>query len=451
MSRVASPTGDDAVGTAGSPTSAAESSPPDGYLDADGYLDGSYDGPAPIHGKLLRLLLWLAPSMLPIFVMWGAVGGVLLALQVAALDEAHKQPNLAVVATLGSIGAIVAQPVAGMVADRTRSRFGRRAPWIVGGALVGGLALICLGAAHTLVTVALSWVAVQVAYNVAQGPMSAVLPDRVPRAVRGTFAAGIGMATMAGMVGGQAYGAAFADAIPAGYLVLAGLVLVVVTLFVVVNPDRPSTDLPREPWRPATLLRTFWVSPRQHPDFAWAFAGRFGLSLGFSMIGVYQLYALQDYIGLGAAAVRYVPLLAAVQLVGIVATTAIGGPLSDRLGRRKVFVVTASVVLGGSLFIPVLSPTLPAVFAMAGVAGLGYGCFQAVDTALVSEVLPSQTQYGKDLGVINIAATGPQAVAPAVAGLVFAAGGGTYPPVFVVAGLLALASAFLVLPIRSVR
>ena len=42
--------------------------------------------------------------------------------------------------------------------------------------------------------------------------------------------------------------------------------------------------------------------------------------------------------------------------------------------------------------------------------------FQAVDTALMSEVLPSAKSFAKDLGVVNIAATLPQTLAPAVAG-----------------------------------
>lgn len=51
-------------------------------------------------------------------------------------------------------------------------------------------------------------------------------------------------------------------------------------------------------------------------------------------------------------------------------------------------------------------------------SGLGFGMFQAVDTALVSQVLPSAKSFAKDLGVVCIAATLPQALAPAIAGAI---------------------------------
>ena len=55
---------------------------------------------------------------------------------------------------------------------------------------------------------------------------------------------------------------------------------------------------------------------------------------------------------------------------------------------------------------------------MTFISGFGFGMFQAVDTALMSQVLPSAKSFAKDLGVVNIAATLPQTLAPAVAGAI---------------------------------
>ncbi|GAA2396533.1 MFS transporter [Nonomuraea africana] len=191
-------------------------------------------------------------------------------------------------------------------------------------------------------------------------------------------------------------------------MLLAGVGIVGLTLFAVFNPDRSSADASAERLSPRDLLRAFWVSPAKHPDFAWAFGSRLSLYLGYNIVVAYKLYILQDYVGLGADAVALLPLMGAVALGGLLLTTVLGGRLSDRLGRRKIFVLVSAVIVGGALLIPLALPTVTGILLMAGVAGLGFGCFQAVDTALISEVLPSKTSYAKDLGIVNMAQALPQ-------------------------------------------
>src|SRR5690625_3562277 len=87
-------------------------------------LDGSYTGPAPVRGRLRRRLLWLAPAYFVGFAVWNALPGILLALQVQRVDPDEKVANLAVGSTVGAVVAMLAQPVAGLISDRTRSRFG---------------------------------------------------------------------------------------------------------------------------------------------------------------------------------------------------------------------------------------------------------------------------------------------------------------------------------------
>ncbi len=405
-----------------------------------------------VRGRLLKLMLSMSVANLAIFGIWGAVPGILLPLQVQGIVGDHaKAGTLAIVATIGAFAAMVAQPVAGMVSDRTRSRFGRRAPWMVGGALIGGLALLGMAAASTIVQIGIAWVIVQIAYNFAQGPLSAILPDRVPSAVRGTFAALSGLGLMLGALGGQIAGAAFAKAIPTGYLVFAGVALIVIVLFIVLNPDRSNKGEPKPPFNFVAFLKTFWVSPVKHPDFFWGFTGRLLLFAGYFMVTGYQLYILQDYIGLKGGAVAMVPVLGILSLAGTLISTLIGGPLSDKLGRRKIVVIVAGIILAISLVFPLIMPTVTGMMIFSFIAGLGFGAYQSVDTALMSEVLPSQDDFAKDLGVLNIAATLPQTLAPGVAGAIVVAFGQVYTPLFPIGIVIALLGAFAVLPIKSVR
>src|SRR5215469_10381797 len=107
-----------------------------------------------LRGPLRRLLVSLFPANFSVFLLWGAVPSILLPLQVEHLNAHDKAPNLAIVTTIGAFAAMLAQPLAGTLSDRTRGRFGPRAPYLVGGALCGGLALLGLAAGSTLAEIA---------------------------------------------------------------------------------------------------------------------------------------------------------------------------------------------------------------------------------------------------------------------------------------------------------
>ncbi|HEY9365767.1 MAG TPA: MFS transporter [Agromyces sp.] len=409
---------------------------------------GNEDPPTPIKG-VRRLMGWIIPANLGIFLIWGAVPGILLPAQVAAqFGEADKVANLAIVMTIGAFFSMLAQPIAGQISDRTRSRFGRRAPWIFMGSLAGGLALVGLAFADSLVGVVIAWTLVQITYNFAQGPLSAVMPDRVPVKRRGTFATLSGIGLMVGALGGQIIGSLFYGSIAAGYVTFAVFSLVMLSLFIAFNPDYSSKDLEPEPFRFGDFLRTFWVSPIKHPDFFWAFTGRLLLYTGYFAVTGYQLYLLTDYFGVGRPQ-DVIPVLGLISLAGILIATIVSGPLSDKLGRRKIFVFISSAVTGLAFLLPWVWPDLTAWMIMTFIAGLGFGMFQAVDTALMSEVLPSAKSFAKDLGVVNIAATLPQTLAPGVAGAIVLAFG--FEGLFPVAIVLSILGAFAVWPIKAVK
>lgn len=409
---------------------------------------GNDDPPPPIKG-LRRLMVWIVPANLGIFLIWGAVPGILLPQQVTVLfGEDDKVATLAIVATIGAFAAMIAQPIAGQISDRTRSRFGRRAPWMILGTLAGGLALIGLAFANTLVGVVIAWTLVQISYNFAQGPLSAVMPDRVPLSRRGTFAALSGIGLMVGALGGQIIGSLFFRNLTAGYIMFAVIAVVALALFNVFNPDHASTKLTPEPFRLGDFLRTFWVSPIQHPDFFWAFTGRLLLYTGYFAVTGYQLFLLTDYFGVENPE-TIIPIAGIISLVGILIATVVSGPLSDRVGRRKPFVFASAAITGLALLLPWMWQDVTAWLIMSLIAGLGFGMFQAVDTALISEVLPSAKSFAKDLGVVNIAATLPQTLAPGLAGIIVLTFG--FAGLFPVGIVLSLLGAFAVWPIRSVR
>lgn len=200
------------------------------------------------------------------------------------------------------------------------------------------------------------------------------------------------------------------------------------------------------------LAITFWVSPRRNPDFAWAFASRFMFVLAFAFLTTYQAYYLLDHLGSAEVAVpQQVFLGTLVQSVVLVTASLLAGTLSDRTGRRKVFVVTASVIYGLAMFAIAAASSFNGFLVGMAVAGLGFGMYMAVDLALVVDVLPDPGTAAKDLGVLNIAGALPSAIAPAVAPAILALSGGSWQALYAVAGLSAFVAAAAILPVKRVR
>src|SRR5690606_23205697 len=391
---------------------------------------------------MLRRLRWTwLPGNIGFNLVWGAVTGILMALQVQEIDPDGKVFNLALLTGAGAAMTMVVQPIAGRLSDRTRSRLGRRTPWILGGALAGGAAMVAMSQAETVPELLVTYLLVVIGYTAALLPLSAILPDRVPAAERGTFASLASGGQLTGTFGGQILASRLSDTPDLAYWLVAGAALVIAVAFVAFNPERPATGLPAGPLGWKALLRSYWVDPRANPDFAWVFAGRFLLMAGYFVSHSYTLYILQDYIGLGDTAADWVPALGITTMVTVVLFTAVGGPLSDRTGRRKVFIYVAGAVFAVGLAIPFLVPTLQGMSASAVVGGVDYGALASVAGARLTEVLCAEEGYGKDLGVIHLAFSLPQTCGSLRAGGIVGLAGG-YAPLFPVGAVLAVAGGF---------
>lgn len=398
-----------------------------------------------------RLLTWLFLLNAAILTIYSAFIVILIPDQVEGLDPANKVANLAILMTASSIMTIVIHPLIGALSDRTRSRLGRRAPWMIGAAATTVLFLVLLAGAADLWTLCLYWVLMMLCVNAVATVGSAVVPDHFAKESLGKASAVVALGIFVGMGAGVGL-AGFATAhLGIGYTAFGIGFLIVCVLFVALNRDFASTDLPREPFSWRSFAASFWVSPKHFPDFWWAFAGRFFLILAYQSVQSYLLYILRDFIGISdAESIALSTPITGIMLVGALLTTFFVGRLSDRTGRRKIWVMVASIVMAGSLVIPLISPTLAGMFALAAVFGIGYGAYMSVDSALMTQVLPSSEAAGKDLGILNIATALPQALTPAIAGFLILHAGG-YTALFIAGIVFAVLGALTVIPIRSVR
>jgi len=372
-------------------------------------------------------------------------------LEDVAGDEG-KVGALGLVTGVGALVAVVATPLAGALSDRTTSRFGRRLPWLVGGTLLGAVALVVLSRQSTVVGVLFGWAAAQAFFNAAYAGLTAEVPDHVPVEQRGTVSGWFGLPQAVGVVVGVALVTSFTTTVVAGYLLIAVVIVALVVPFAAVTRD-PVLDPADRPT--LALTKGWWIDPRRFPDFGWAWLTRFLISLGNALGTLYLLYFLRDKVHYeqlfpGRSAEDGVLVLILIYAAGAVATAVGGGMWSDRTGRRKPLVIVSSLVMAAGAVLLAVWPTWTASMVAAALLGIGYGVYMAVDTALVTQVLPTAADRGKDLGIVNIANAAPQVLAPALAAPVVAGLGG-YPMLYALTAVVTIAGAVLVLPIRSVR
>jgi len=387
------------------------------------------------------ILLFLAPLL------------VSLALKINSLVGTEQAPkSLALVTSVGALLAMFANPFFGRVSDRTSSRLGMRRPWLVIGVLGGSLGILIVAVSPTIPVVLIGWCIAQLFLNALLAALVGVLPDQVPSAQRGQVAGVLGICLPIASVGGTFLVQLFTGNQLAMFLAPCAIGGFLVLLFAVTLTDRRLAPADRPPWSLREFAGAFYVNPRRSPDFAWAFVSRFLFVLAYAFLTTYQAYYLLEKIGSAEAEVpQQIFLGTLVQAALVVTASLIGGRLSDRTGRRKIFVLTASIVYGLAMFVIAIASTFNGFLVGMAISGLGFGVYMAVDLALATDVLPDRNSAAKDLGVFNIAAALPSSIAPAIAPAILAIGNGSYGVLYAVAGVCAVVGAVAILPVKRVR
>ena len=369
----------------------------------------------------------------------------------------------------GNLFALLVPIAVGWLSDRTVSPWGRRRPWIAVGTAVNVVGLLMLGLAPTAAALVLAYLVVQIGFNLAGGAFNGVIPDVVPVDQRGRASGLLGMMQQLGIVVGLLLTILILGALGqnrigmlAGYVMIAVVLTgtMVITLAAVKEPRviRPATrSRPSVPpagvisilssaaalavaftlllfetgrlflplialtvaagatayfsGRRVVAVREFFSAFSNH-DFFWTFTTRFLVQLGIYTILPWIALYFRDVVHSADYSIAAAYWSLGV-LGGAVPTSIIGGHLSDRLGRRKVFVYISSGVMAlvASVLVFGLVDSLPLLYLLGIVFGLGYGCYYAVDWALACDVLPdSQNAAGRDMALWHIAFALPAAL-----------------------------------------
>src|SRR5712692_9954630 len=461
---------------------------------------------------------------------WSALGIIILPSQVFKMvGDAQKGEALALVLVPGAFVSLFANPLFGMLSDKTRgwlAAWGRRRPYILIGTLVNAGGLIWMAAARDIPTLAIAYVLVQFSSNAAQAPFHALLPDIVPEEQRGVASGVMGFLQILGGIAGVIVAGMFIDAskplslyqqglwLTYGIIIAVLVALMLVTIIsvrermgisaqlaaqeaeqVVTNPAAGQSV--RRPWisrltaltivgtliaggvvwgvmalwnalhlaglqfsgdvqqvileviATIGILRLFDFNPRRDPDFAWVLLTRLVMMLGISTIQTFLFFYMRDAVGAPHPEQQTTNFVIIVSLASLISAVGAGW-LSDRYGRKRVVYISGGLIaLVGFIFI--VTHSLPIVLAAGGIFGLGYGAYLCVDWALVADVLPSQKDFARDMGVWNISNSLPRLLAPIVAGPLIDTFAGLHQPVLGFQLLFAVAIVYCLIGTVTVR
>lgn len=370
-------------------------------------------------------------------------------------DIGVANPDVAV-GTLNSVSAIVglvSNLVFGNLSDHTRSKLGRRTPWIILGTIVAAVMLAVTGQMPTATLIIFMYCLCIVGLNALLAPALAILSDRVPPKLCGTVSSFYGGGMVAGQPIGTMIGSRMINNAQTGFIIGAVIMLASGFVALVIWPREESS---KDMERTKMTLKDFAVSFRfpkfsTSRDFYKAFGCRVCMLLSYQMISVYQLYIVEDYVHqTKTEAAGTIATMSIITMVVSLIASLISGPISDKMHTRKVPVIIASLLFAVGTAMPWIMPSVTGMYLYAGIAGFGYGVYSAIDQALNVDVLPNKEEAGKDLGILNLATTLGQAVGPTITSTVKTATG-SFTPAFAISIIMAVCAAVFVLRIQKVK
>ena len=380
-----------------------------------------------------------------------------LSLKAEQIDHRNATTVLSIVMAVSGIVALIASPVLGRVSDRLTSRLGRRRPLLLLGAVLMAVGAPVGFAADSLGILILSNVLTFLGVAAVTVACTAALADQYAPGSRGPASALIGLSLPVGAVVGLFIAQAVAFSLLLQFLIPAAVGVVGAVLLALRLPDRRITRAEVQPLSARDFFGTFWVNPVRHPSFGWAWWSRLLIFFGIAAVQAYQAFYLILGLGFSPAQVSGAIFLSTLVLTVMAMIFApIASKVSDRIGRRKPFVIAAALIFAVGLVIVTFATSYPVFLVAMAVIGLGQGVYMAVDLALVSEILPDRHNIAKDMGIMGLASTLPASIVPAVAPVLLAIGASAahpqnFPALFLTGAVAGLIGAALILPIRGAK
>ena len=359
-------------------------------------------------------VFWFALSFL-----WAGMITIVIQTLVKEMAGSKKDLYLGWTLAIGAFISTVIVIIVGTMSDRSRWSMGRRRPYMIAGSLLSAPALLWLAVVGSIPLLILDFCLIQLWVNVATSPYQAMIPDMVPRERQGTACGYMGMASLLGQLGGLILCGLLitrAGGLWMIVIVLSALLVATMLYSVLRLPERSAASNPApQIGLGETLVESFRVNPREHPDFFRLIASRFIINMGFYTATEFLLYYVSDTLRAPRPVDTVTEIFVITTVSGMLGTFP-AGKLSDRVSKKLVVYISAAITSVAALIF-LLTSSIEVALGAAFIFGAGFGAFMAVDWAFATNLLPDRDK-AKYMGVWHVAFTVPQVVAPLIGGIV---------------------------------
>lgn len=349
----------------------------------------------------------------------------------------------------GPFTGMVVQPLVGALSDKTKSRFGRRRPYLLGGALIASIALWLFPNSGNiaglfgsnmpawtglLIAAIFIWI-IDACINIAQGPYRALIPDVVQKEQHSlanswiSLAIGLGSVVAAATAPFLKFVFNYQMSISAQF-VMAALAFTFAMVWTCITIKEKSTlNSDQEASKSAQNEVGFWQSMKEFfalsPEvgkictmqfFTWI--GMMCMMIFFTNFAIHTVYGVPDLTKLSidlqnqflqtqTTATNYSSICFAIfNLVCFLIAIPIG-ILAGKFGNKKVHIISLLSMVCAYLIMGVFK-TSPLIvgFGMA-LSGIGWASVCALPFAMLSKYIKEGTE-GSVMGLFNIFIAGPQ-------------------------------------------
>ncbi|MYR07921.1 MFS transporter [Gordonia sp. SID5947] len=372
---------------------------------------------------------------------------ITLALRVGDVAPDGKTTTFSLLSGLGMLCATFCTPLFGALSDRTRSRFGRRAPWIALGLVGTVIGAVIMGAADSLFGLVVGWLLLSSFSPATVSPLFAVVTDRVPEHQQGLLSGFAGASNMLAMV----VGSIIVAMVPhSGFLQVVApaiFAVVVVTAFLLAFPDRSVPKQATEParsWSVRGVISKLYFNPKDSPDLSWLLLCLFILTLGNAFGSTYTVYFAEFHLGVGPDDIATVVALSmSAACLPSLLFSPLAGWLADRTGRHRPILISGIIISAIGMLLVVATRDLSVYYLGSVVNGIGFSITAGITLAYTIATISDRDNGGRDIGFMNISLSLPLTLAPFIAPLFLYMGstsGENYVNLYIAGAILTLAA-----------
>lgn len=399
----------------------------------------TFPGPTSPDRGLNRFLLLYALANAGGVVAYLPLLTMLLPLKIEGVAPAERIGVLTLTVLAGAISASLANIAFGWASDRSVARGGDRRKWIAGGLVATAAGYVAIFAAATPVAIVVSVIAWQVALNMALAPLMAMMADAVPDGRKGVAGGLLALANPLASLASALLVAAAMLGEGARYAIVCLLFTAMIAPVLAVRAPVAGVSAP--PVRPSVA----------RADLAIAGVARLLVQVAGTVLFGYLLFYFES-IAPGAASADLAPRVGHILTLAFalpLPVALIAGRASDRVGRRKPFLIGAAALAASGLAAMAVAPGWTVAVAGFFAYACGSAVFLGLHSALAMQMLPSPEHRGRDLGLLNLTNTLPSVIGPGLTWLL--ATREDFGGVLGVLAVLTLAGGLATLAIRGQR